>query len=70
MFLKYMNKGMEFVRTIDWKKEVKQWEVFETPDMIWEWLMRNYKWMFEIVEEDKKETKVEKKTNGWKKLKK
>lgn len=70
MFLKYMNKGMEFVRTIDWKKEVKQGEVFETPDTIWEWLMRNYKWMFEIVEEDKKEKKVEKKTNGWKKLKK
>ena len=41
---------MEFVRTIDWKKEVKQWEVFETPDMIWQWLMRNYKWMFEEVE--------------------
>lgn len=70
MFLKYMNKGMEFVRTIDWKKEVKQGEVFETPDTIWQWLMRNYKWMFEIVEEDKKEKKVEKKTNGWKKLKK
>lgn len=56
-----MNKGMELVRTINWKVEVKQGEVFETPDMVGEWLLRAYKWSFEKVEEEEKN--VEKKEN-------
>lgn len=67
-----MNKGMELVRTINWKVEVKQGEVFETPDMVGEWLLRAYKGSFEKVEdkevEEKKEEKAEKKAE-WKKTK-
>lgn len=50
MFLRYMNKGIQFVKTIDWVKEVKQWEVFETSDANARSWFRNYKWMFEEVE--------------------
>ena len=56
-----MNKGMELVRTINWKVEVKQGEVFETPDMVGEWLLRAYKGSFEKIEEEEKI--VEKKEN-------
>ena len=71
MFLKYMNKGMQLVRTIDWKKEVKQGEVFEAFDNDAESWFRNYKGMFEKVDEKKevKEEKTEKKSD-WKKAKK
>ena len=71
MFLKYMNKGIQLVRTIDWKKEVKQGEVFEAFDNDAESWLRNYKWMFEKVEEKEevKEEKTEKKSD-WKKAKK
>ena len=59
---------MELVRTIDWKVEVKQGEVFETNDNIGEWLLRNYKGMFEKVEEkavDKGEEKENKEVKKW-----
>lgn len=64
-----MNKGIQLVRTTEWKREIKQWEVFEANDNDANSWLRNYKWMFEVVEE-KEEKKVEKKSNGWKKLKK
>lgn len=61
---------MQLVRTVDWKKEVKQWEVFEAFDNDAESWFRNYKWMFEKVEEKEeiKEDKEVKKTE-WKKWK-
>jgi len=63
-----MNKGIQLVRTTEWKREIKQWEIFEASDNDANSWLRNYKWMFEVVE--KEEKKVEKKSNGWKKLKK
>ena len=70
MFLKYMNKGIQLVKTVDWMKEVKEWEVFETTDSNARSWFRNYKGMFEQVE-DKKEVKEEKaeKKSDWKKAK-
>ena len=62
-----MNKGIELVRTINWKEEVEEWQVFETPDWIGKWLMRNYKWRFQIVEENKGTTVEEKEKKGSKK---
>jgi hypothetical protein len=71
MFLKYMNKGIQLVKTVDWMKEVKEWEVFEATDSNARSWFRNYKGMFEQVE-DKKEVKEEKaeKKSDWKKAKK
>lgn len=70
MFLKYMNKGIQLVKTVDWMKEVKEWEVFEATDSNARSWFRNYKGMFEQVE-DKKEVKEEKteKKSDWKKAK-
>ena len=70
MFLKYMNKGIQLVKTVDWMKEVKEWEVFEATDSNARSWFRNYKGMFEMVEEKKevKEEKTEKKSD-WKKAK-
>lgn len=70
MFLKYMNKGIQLVKTVDWMKEVKEWEVFEATDSNAKSWFRNYKGMFEQVE-DKKEVKEEKaeKKSDWKKAK-
>jgi hypothetical protein len=70
MFLKYMNKGIQLVKTVDWMKEVKEWEVFEATDNNARSWFRNYKGMFEQVE-DKKEVKEEKaeKKSDWKKAK-
>lgn len=65
-----MNKGMELVRTINWKVEVKQGEVFETPDMVGEWLLRAYKGSFEKVEEEEKEEKKEAKVKKTERKKK
>lgn len=71
MFLKYMNKGIQLVKTVDWMKEVKEWEVFEATDSNARSWFRNYKGMFEKVDEKKeiKEEKAEKKSD-WKKAKK
>ena len=71
MFLKYMNKGIQLVKTVDWMKEVKEWEVFEATDNNARSWFRNYKGMFEQVDEKKeiKEAKAEKKSD-WKKAKK
>ena len=71
MFLKYMNKGIQLVKTVDWMKEVKEWEVFEATDNNARSWFRNYKGMFEQVDEKKevKEEKTEKKSD-WKKAKK
>ena len=70
MFLKYMNKGIQLVKTVDWMKEVKEWEVFEATDSNARSWFRNYKGMFEQVDEKKevKEEKAEKKWE-WKKAK-
>ena len=70
MFLKYMNKGIQLVKTVDWMKEVKEWEVFEATDNNARSWFRNYKGMFEMVDEKKevKEEKAEKKSD-WKKAK-
>ena len=70
MFLKYMNKGIQLVKTVDWMKEVKEWEVFEATDNNARSWFRNYKGMFEQVDEKKeiKEAKAEKKSD-WKKAK-
>lgn len=70
MFLKYMNKGIQLVKTVDWMKEVKEWEIFEATDSNARSWFRNYKGMFEQVE-DKKEVKEEKaeKKSDWKKAK-
>ena len=64
MFLKYMNKGIQLVKTVDWMKEVKEWEVFEATDSNAKSWFRNYKGMFEQVE-DKKEVKEEKAEKKW-----
>lgn len=70
MFLKYMNKGIQLVKTVDWMKEVKEWEVFEATDSNARSWFRNYKGMFEQVDEKEvKEEKTEKKSD-WKKAKK
>lgn len=70
MFLKYMNKGIQLVKTVDWMREVKEWEVFEATDSNARSWFRNYKGMFEQVDEKKevKEEKAEKKSD-WKKAK-
>jgi len=69
MFLKYMNKGIQLVKTVDWMKEVKEWEVFEATDSNARSWFRNYKGMFEQVDEKEiKEEKIEKKSD-WKKAK-
>lgn len=69
MFLKYMNKGIQLVKTVDWMKEVKEWEVFEATDSNARSWFRNYKGMFEKVDEKEiKEEKAEKKSD-WKKAK-
>ena len=61
---------MQLVRTIDWKKEVKQGEIFEAYDNDAESWFRSYKGMFEKVE-DKEEVKEDKKEEKkeWKKAK-
>lgn len=71
MFLKYMNKGIQLVKTVDWMKEVREWEVFETTDSNARSWFRNYKGMFEKVDEDKpaEEEKKEVKKTEWKKWK-
>ena len=50
MFLKYMNKGIQLVKTKEWKREVKEWEIFEAYDNDWASWLKSYKWMFEQVE--------------------
>ena len=64
-----MNKGMQLVRTVDWKKEVKEWEVFEAFDNDAESRFRSYKGMFEKVEDKEVEEKKEVKKTEWKKWK-
>lgn len=63
MFLEYINKGTQLVRTKDWKKEVKQGEKFEVKDNKWKELMRLYKGMFKEVKEEVKEVKKTVKSN-------
>lgn len=68
MFLKYMNKGIQLVKTVDWMKEVKEWEVFEATDSNAKSWFRNYKGMFEKVEDkavDKWEEKENKEAKKW-----
>ena len=72
MFLKYMNKGIQLVKTVDWMKEVKEWEIFEATDSNARSWFRNYKGMFEKVEDkevEKNEEKKDEKKAEWKKAK-
>lgn len=63
---------MQLVKTVDWKREVKQWEIFEAYDNDAESWFRSYKWMFEKVEDkeiEKNEEKKDEKKAEWKKAK-
>lgn len=60
---------MQLVRTVDWKKEVKEWEVFEAFDNDAESWFRSYKGMFEKVDNKEVEEKKEAKKTEWKKWK-